>query len=73
MKTETESPARPVKLYSCAKLPARCGAPQLWRVSESVSSASGVMAAATQGWTTKSTGTAAGLWVAFPAETTTVS
>src|SRR5256885_14536057 len=70
---ETESPARPVKLYSCAKLPARCGAAQLCWVSESLSCASSEIAAATHGWTTNATGITAGLPAAFPADTITLS
>ena len=73
MTIETESPARPVKLYSCAKLPGRCGAAQLCWVSESLSCASSAIAAATHGCTTNSTGTAAGLPAAFPADTITLS
>src|SRR5438046_2066709 len=73
MTIDTESPSRPVKLYSCAKLPARCGAAQLCWVSESLSCASSAIAAATHGCTTNSTGTAAGLPAAFPADTITLS
>ena len=73
MTIDTESPTRPVKLYSCAKLPARCGAAQLCCVSESLSWASSAITAATHGCTTNATGTAAGLPAAFPADTITLS
>ena len=73
MTIETESPTRPVKLYSCAKLPGRCGAAQLCCVSESLVCTSSAIAVATHGWTTKSTGTLAGLPAAFPADTITLS
>ena len=73
MTTEIESLALASKLYSRAKLAARCGAPQSVVVSESVTGVFSVIGTAMQSCTTNSTGTRPGLPAAFSAVTTTVS
>src|SRR6266516_4053730 len=73
MTMETESPACAAKLYRRPKLPGRCGAAQVAVVSESLTGAPGVTLCSRHGCTTNSTGRRPGLFLAFSADTTTVS
>src|SRR5438034_22686 len=73
MTTVTESPACPLKPYSRAKLVPRCGAAQVAVVRESLTWASSVTRRTRHGCTANSTGSHAGLFFAFSADTTTVS